>query len=199
MTLFMFAGPNGSGKSTLINNFLNEPKHQGLPYICPDAFFSLFYPNPPSDPVEYKQCYIKSMKHSESLRRLLLTNGDDFAFETVFSTIEKVDFLREAKDRGYLLSVNFVSTDGPETNIARVAQRVGQGGHDVPKDKIIQRYYRSMEQLQYLFGLADELSIYDNSAARYRLVYQHNASNYYFNPKFAREQWVCKYVIPYIH
>jgi len=198
MTLFVFAGPNGSGKSTLVNIFLNELKHQGLPYICPDASFSFLYPNPPSDSIAYRQCYIEAMVHSESLRRRLLNNGDDFAFETVFSTIEKVDFLREAKKKGYLLSVSFVTTDDPNINIDRVAKRVEQGGHDVPADKIIQRYHRSMELLRYLFELADELSVYDNSAARYRLVYQHSAASYYFNPKFVRKKWVRQYLVPYM-
>jgi len=194
----MFAGPNGSGKSTLINDSLNDPDNRGLLYIGPDSFFSLLYPNPPSDPEEYRQCYIESMQLSESFRRILVNKGTDFIFETVFSTIEKVEFLREAKDRGYMVSVNFVTTYDPEINIARVAQRVAEFGHDVPKDKIVARYYRSMNQLQYLFDIADELSIFDNSSRYCRLVYQHNESQYYLNPNFKHTSWVNKYVTPFL-
>jgi len=198
MTLYLFAGPNGSGKSTLFNDFLKQPEHRGLPYVCPDALFSRLHPDPPNDPIEYKQCYINAMKRSESLRDALIGNGDDFAFETVFSTPEKVEFLSDAKRRGYFISASFVTTNDPMLNIARVARRVAQGGHDVPADKIVKRYYRSMELLRYLFDLADELNIYDNSASRYRLVYQHNAASYYLNPKFIREPWVRQFILPYI-
>ncbi|MCL2083698.1 MAG: zeta toxin family protein [Oscillospiraceae bacterium] len=199
MKLIMFAGPNGSGKSTLISDFLNKPKHRGLLYICPDAFFSLFCPDPPAGPDEYERGYIKAMELSESLRKLLINNGTDFIFETVFSTPEKVNFLRDAKRRGYTLSANFVTTRDPGINIERVAQRVREKGHDVPEEKIIRRYHRSMGQLPYLFELADELNIYDNSSSHYRLVYQHNASSFYFNHKlFAAAPWVRDYVIPYI-
>ena len=101
MEIIMFAGPNGSGKSTLINDFLYNPKHQGLLYVCPDAFFPLLYPNPPTDHEEYKKCYITTMELAEKIRTTLIDEGREFVFETVFSTNEKIDFLKNARRKGF--------------------------------------------------------------------------------------------------
>jgi len=196
MELIIFAGPNGSGKSTLINDYLSNPKHQGLHYVCPDAIFSHLYPDPPTDEEKYKKCYIEAMEMAETTRNKLINDGVSFIFETVFSTSEKVSFIKEAKEKGFSITANFVTTNSPKINIKRVALRVKQGGHDVPEEKIISRYQRSMEQLPYLFKLADILNIYDNSSTKYELVYQHTPNQYYVNYKFRRTALVRKHILP---
>lgn len=64
---------------------------------------------------------------------------------------------------GYNITVVFVCTSSYEINIKRVAKRCAQGGHDVPKDKIISRYNRSLENLSALCALADVVYVYDYS------------------------------------
>ncbi len=66
------------------------------------------------------------------------------AFETVFSTSEKLEFVQRSKVAGFFIRLFFVCTDDPSINAQRVAQRVMEGGHDVPVPKIISRYYRSV-------------------------------------------------------
>jgi predicted ABC-type ATPase len=65
----------------------------------------------------------------------------------VFSTDNKVDFVRRARDAGYFVRVFFVSTADPRINAARITDRVMEGGHSVPIDKIVSRYERSMVNL----------------------------------------------------
>jgi predicted ABC-type ATPase len=72
-------------------------------------------------------------------------------------------FLREARQAGYFVSVHFLGLDSAQLAIARVAQRVEAGGHDVPDDKILTRYPRTLANLRSLLDLADEVTLYDNS------------------------------------
>jgi predicted ABC-type ATPase len=71
--------------------------------------------------------------------------------------------MREAKGRGYEISLIYVGIDDVETNISRVTTRVFDGGHNVPEDDIRRRYERSIENLPKAIDLADNVSIYDNS------------------------------------
>ncbi len=68
----------------------------------------------------------------------------------------------------------------------------------MPTDKIVARYYRSMALIRDLMAVSDELSVYDNSTDRYRLVYQQKASSYYLSPELENKPWVMQYILPYI-
>lgn len=81
---------------------------------------------------------------ADFLRRKLLAGSTPFSFETVMSEPGKVDLLREAQRLGFRTYLYYVATEDPEINISRVELRVAQGGHDVPKEKIISRYHRSL-------------------------------------------------------
>ncbi len=87
-----------------------------------------------------------------------------FTFETVMSHISKVEFLREAKRQGYKTYLYYVSTVDPQINIARVKYRVSVGGHPVPEQKIIERYYRSMDLLMQAIECCDRAYLFDNSS-----------------------------------
>jgi predicted ABC-type ATPase len=58
----------------------------------------------------------------------------------------------------------FIATDDPLININRVERRVAKGGHAVPKDKIVSRYYRSLELLMAAIHQTDRTYIFDNSS-----------------------------------
>ncbi len=85
------------------------------------------------------------------------------AFETVFSTQEKLEFLKRAKDAGFFIRFFFVCTNDPSINAQRVAKRVMGGGHYVPIPKIIGRYYRSITNARQAMKLADRAYFYDNT------------------------------------
>jgi len=97
------------------------------------------------------------------LRRQLLKEKISFSFETVMSSKDKIEFLRLAQQQGFRTYLYFVATADPEINISRVAYRVKMGGHPVPPDKIVQRYYRSLNYLIDAVTYANRAYLFDNS------------------------------------
>lgn len=100
---------------------------------------------------------------ADFIRHKLLETRTSFTFETVMSSPDKVEFLRKAKAHGFRTYLYFVATEDPAINISRVANRVKSGGHSVPKDKIISRYYRSLDLLAEAIQHTDRAYIFDNS------------------------------------
>ena len=94
---------------------------------------------------------------------LIADEEQSFCFETVFSHVSKIDFVGEAKARGYFVILVYIHLNLPELNLARVFQRVKDGGHDVPKDKIVSRIPRTVENVTKVLMLADEARLLDNS------------------------------------
>lgn len=106
---------------------------------------------------------------ADYLRNKLLYNSNKFTFETVMSHPSKLEFMRNAKKHGFRIYLYFISLDNPNMNIGRVKTRVEQGGHDVPEDKIRERYQRTMDQLLDAIKLADKSFIFDNSYSEPKL------------------------------
>lgn len=97
------------------------------------------------------------------LRKKLLQDQKKLSFETVFSHRSKLDIMREANEAGYKVYLYFVSTESPDINKFRVEARKNKGGHDVPLDKIEQRYYRSLDLLFEAAQLCYQVFFIDNS------------------------------------
>ncbi len=101
---------------------------------------------------------------ADFVRHRLLELEVSFTFETVMSSPDKVEFLKKAQSMGYRTYLYFIATQDPIINISRVANRVKRGGHDVPKDKIISRYHRSLELLKEAIKYSNRAYIFDNSS-----------------------------------
>lgn len=86
-----------------------------------------------------------------------------FSQETVFSHLSKVEALRHAKSAGYRTYLYYVATSTPVINQERVANRYSQGGHDVPPDKIVSRYARSLAHLKDAIPYLSRAFFFDNS------------------------------------
>lgn len=97
------------------------------------------------------------------LRHKLLEQKVSFTFETVMSHPSKVALLAEAQQAGYRTYLYFVATDDPAINISRVRNRVRLGGHDVPEDRIVTRYHRSLELLLDAIHQTNRAYVFDNS------------------------------------
>ena len=97
------------------------------------------------------------------IRKQLLKRGKPFSFETVFSHESKLEVMKEAKSLGYRVYYYYLTTDDPDLNINRVKIRVAQNGHPVPDDKIIDRYYKSLELLFDAVKLSDRAYLFDTS------------------------------------
>ena len=102
---------------------------------------------------------------ADFVRRKLLQARRTFTFETVMSSPDKVKFLRDAQNMGYRTYLYYVATKDPAINIERVQTRVQNGGHNVPEDKIVSRYYRSLSLLREAIRYSNRAYLFDNSGA----------------------------------
>ena len=100
---------------------------------------------------------------ADFLRQTLLAAGVTFTFETVMSSPDKVEFLKKAQACGFRTYLYYVATEDPEINISRVENRVRLGGHPVPHQKIVERYYRSLALLFEAVRHSHRAYIFDNS------------------------------------
>jgi predicted ABC-type ATPase len=148
--LIVLAGPNGAGKSTFHETFL-EP--QGLHFVNADVLAR-----------ELGIDAYAAARVATSIREGLLRQRESFVFETVFSDPagDKLAFLLEAVDLGFTVVLCFVGISGPETSERRVAQRVIEGGHDVPSDKLTTRFPRTLENLRRSILELPHVLIFDN-------------------------------------
>ncbi|WP_439696791.1 hypothetical protein ACFGVS_30110 [Mucilaginibacter sp. AW1-7] len=97
------------------------------------------------------------------LREVLLSKRERFSFETVFSHDSNLDIMKRASKAGYKVYLYFVSTESPEINIYRVKLRVKQNGHDVPEDRIRERYKRALGLMYEASQIAYQAFFFDNS------------------------------------
>lgn len=156
--MIIIAGPNGSGKTSVTQKFLHHEWADGTLYINPDEVAKTVY----GDWNSYDSI-LKAADYCERERERCLIDRRSFVFETVMSAEDKIDFILRAKDAGFFIRVFFISTSHPSINASRVANRVMEGGHDVPISKIISRYYKSIINCEMIVPLVDRLYVYDNS------------------------------------
>ena len=154
--LLVVAGPNGSGKSTL-TDYLTGAGIDFGEYINADQIAAGL---DMSEPARSKQ----AQAIADFQRERCLTGQLSFSFETVMSHPSKVDFLVRADDAGYDVTLYFVCTSDPEINIRRVANRAHRGGHDVPRERIVARYWRTLGLLPHAALVARRTVLFDNSA-----------------------------------
>lgn len=107
---------------------------------------------------------------ADFIRQELVEEEQSFSFETVMSSPDKVEFLKQSKYRGYRNYLYFVATENPQINISRVEVRVKAGGHNVPNDKIESRYFRSLDLLLDAIKLTNRAYIFDNSGDKAVLI-----------------------------
>jgi predicted ABC-type ATPase len=162
----IFAGPNGSGKSTITKALVENPRLFEGEYINADNIAKSLEPEIP----DYRARNIKAANIAEERRLTAFREGRAVAFETVMSTPEKVALMTHAKARGYEVTLVFVTTNDPEINVQRVANRVARGGHAVEPAAIRERYQKTMDLLPSAFEHADQIRVFDNSADREFLV-----------------------------
>ncbi|MDD7304294.1 MAG: zeta toxin family protein [Bacteroidaceae bacterium] len=155
--LYIIAGCNGAGKTTasftVLPEMLNCPEFVNADEIAKGL--SPFHPE--SVAVQAGKLMIERMIQ-------LLKDGETFALETTLSTRSYVKLVQQAQRNGYYVTLIFFSLASPEQAVRRVAQRVTQGGHNIPTDVIYRRYARGLKNLFQLYIQAvDYWVMYDNS------------------------------------
>ena len=159
--LVFVAGPNGSGKSTFFAEYL---EHLGLPCVNADHIARMLRartPKAPDDTLDRR-----AFAEAERLRAALVEAGVSFCTETVFSDPKgaKLKLLAAARAGGFAVVLIFICLDSAALSIARVRQRVQQGGHGVPEVKLRARFPRTLANMRAAIPIADEAFLFDNSS-----------------------------------
>ncbi len=153
----VIAGPNGSGKTTFAREFL--PKDAEIVhFVNADLIAGGLSP-------------LKPELASIAAGRLLLKELDrlakakaDFAFESTLSGRTYLPRMKRWKSSGYRIEIVFLKVDSPQLALRRIAARVRQGGHDVPRRDVLRRFERGWENFySHYRAVADAWSVYDNS------------------------------------
>ncbi len=162
--IYIIAGPNGSGKTTFAKKFLPDYA-KCLHFVNADLIASGLSPFSPQ---------IAAMKAGRLVLEQLhdLTNKDvDFAFETTLSGKTYINFLKKIKQKGYRLHLFFLWIPNTELALARIKDRVAEGGHDVPANDVRRRFARSIHNFfQFYRSLLDSWMLFDNSGLVPKLI-----------------------------
>ncbi|MCF8449263.1 MAG: zeta toxin family protein [Taibaiella sp.] len=155
--LFIISGCNGAGKTTasltILPDILDCREFVNADNIA--AGISPF--NPESVAIEAGRIMLHRIAE-------LLASGVDFAIETTLATRSYVWLVKKAKALGYNVSLIYIWLNSPELAVQRVAERVKNGGHNIPEDVVRRRYYKGISNLFRLFmPIVDTWIIADNS------------------------------------
>ena len=152
--LYIIAGANGSGKSTLAGMLLPQKDLEFLnadniaKEIAPDAINSV--------PISAGKIYFKRLNE-------YLKNDKSFAVESTLSGNNIIRIIKEARKRNYKIILVYAFLQNCTDCIERVQKRVKNGGHNVPEEDIIRRYYKSIIKFWDEYRLmVDEWTIFYN-------------------------------------
>lgn len=158
---YLLAGPNGAGKSSLYRAAVADQLIPGdAEFINADLYEAAHLQHIPDLQVRSEQARL----WADGRRAEMLTLGQSFVSETVFSHISKLALIDEAKKFGFAVVLLVVCLDDPQRLLARVHQRVSEGGHDVPAARILARYPRTLDNLTQAVRKADMALLFDTGS-----------------------------------
>lgn len=153
----VIAGPNGSEKTTFAREFLLR-ETDVIHFVNADLIAGGLSPLRPELAAQQAGRFLLT-----ELSRLAKWQRH-FSFESTLSGRTYLHLLRNWKASGYKLRIVFLSLSSPQLALQRIAARVEQGGHDVPRIDVLRRFHRSWYNFQTLYRpLADTWSVYENS------------------------------------
>ena len=152
----MIAGPNGAGKTTFATEFL--PNEADCPdFVNADLIAAGLNPFRPYHNIVQAGRVVLSQIHEHARK------GESFAIETTLSGRGYARWIPLWQEQGYRIKLFFLSLPDPESAIRRVAQRVSEGGHDVPKPVIRRRFDAGWTNFVQVYrDLVDGWALYDN-------------------------------------
>jgi predicted ABC-type ATPase len=156
--LLVMTGSNGAGKTTFYERFIQP--HWSSPFVNADLIAAQL-DGQPGEARDYQ-----AAKLAEQERKRLMAEGASFCFETVFSDTDgsKLNLLKAAAAQGYSVTLFFVGIDGSHVSQARVLGRVLHGGHDVPSNKLKERYPRTLANLRAALPHVGTALLVDNNS-----------------------------------
>ena len=154
--LYIIAGPNGAGKTTASFTLLPEILHCPN-FVNADEIARGLSPFAP-ETVSFQAGRIMLQRIEE-----LLPQKVDFAIETTLATRSYIQLVRRAQALGYKVHLIFFFLENEEQAIARVAQRVSNGGHNIPEEDIRRRFKRGIYNLMNMYmPICDSVLVYNN-------------------------------------
>ena len=162
--ILIVAGANGAGKTAFATEFL--PNEADCPiFINADLIAAGLSPFRPD------LTALRAGRLMLSMIRDYVRRGESFAFETTLSGRSYARLIPHWREQGYSVELFFLRLSRPEIAIARVKQRVAEGGHDVPEPVIRRRFHAGLRNFEHIYkGLVDEWVVYDNSGNQPVLV-----------------------------
>ena len=158
-TIAVLAGVNGAGKSSVAGGFLHQ---EGDIFFNPDTIAQQIRDLHPDISLTLANAH--AWQIGKSLLEQAIAGGQDYRFETTLGVRTIAQLLEKAARSGHRLQVWFCGLASADLHIRRVRSRVAHGGHDIPVEKIRERWTRSRENLIRLLPLIDHLRVYDNSS-----------------------------------
>ena len=156
--LYIIAGCNGAGKTTASYTILPEIL-ECKEFVNADEIARGLSPfNPNSTSIEAGKLMLKRIRE-------LLGREESFAIETTLATRSYINLVRQAQSMGYMVTLLFFWLRTPELALQRIAERVRNGGHDIPVSTTRRRYVSGISNLFNLYSPeVDYWMLYDNSA-----------------------------------
>lgn len=163
----IIAGPNGAGKTTFAKAFLM--KEAGVVnFINADYIAAGLSPLAPE-----RAARAAGRILLEEVARLTAAR-EPFALESTLSGRTYLELFQAWKAAGYRLEMVFLKLDSPRLSLHRIAMRVAQGGHDVPKEDVLRRFERGWINFNAHYkALADKWWVYDASGEIPLLLQKH--------------------------
>lgn len=153
----VIAGPNGAGKTTFARRYLPEDARV-IHFVNADLIAGGLSPlKPELAAVAAARVVLREIDRLAAAR-------EDFAFETTLSGLTYVHRLQRWKRASYRIDIVYLRLRSVHLALRRIAARVRQGGHDVPRSDVIRRFARSWENFQNIYRpMADSWAVYENS------------------------------------
>jgi len=161
---YLLAGPNGAGKSSLYRAAVADSLIPGdAEFVNADLYEAAHLQHV----IDLQDRSEQARLWADSRRAALFMDkaGQSFVSETVFSHPSKLALIEAAQRQGFKVVLLVVCLDGPDRLLARVSQRVQEGGHGVPAERILARYPRTLENLTQAVRLADMALLYDSGGS----------------------------------
>ncbi|MCG5261269.1 zeta toxin family protein [Cupriavidus gilardii] len=153
--LWVIGGPNGAGKTTVADRWFADR----IPVVSPDSIAA-----------RRGVTAVQAGKLAIEEQEKHLAEQESFAVDTTFSGKRELALMRAAKAAGYKVNLVFIGVPEPDLCMARIVQRVADGGHWVPPDDVRRRHARSLANFAEGFAIADRTFVLDNAALRPRLI-----------------------------
>lgn len=154
----MVAGPNGAGKTTVASTLIVDFKGLYEDFLNADEIAKGLSPLHPEG-VNFEAGKLMIKRFHACVRE-----NKSFIFESTAAGSNYGEHLKNAKNMGYEINLLFLWLLNPNQAVKRVALRVRQGGHNIPEDTIVRRYYRGLENLIKIYlPISDTALILDNS------------------------------------